>query len=80
MSTDDDRDFEPCFGCICTDDWHYGPDHSFPFPLAAPQPEPVMVTRPCGCTSMITEPEARPIQVSWCDEHDPGYEAQEDSR
>ena len=49
-------------------------DGGFPFPLAEPRPEPVMVTRPCGCTSMITEPGATPMQVSWCVPHDPGYE------
>jgi hypothetical protein len=52
----------------------------FPFPLAEPSPDPVMVTRPCGCTSMISDPEGRPIQVSWCDSHDPGYEPRETSR
>lgn len=46
----------------------------FPFPLAEPRPEPVMITRSCGCTSMIMEPDDRPVQVSWCDSHDPGYE------
>ena len=46
----------------------------FPFPLAEPYPAPVMVSRPCGCTSMVTEDGAMPIQVSWCDGHDPGYE------
>ena len=49
-------------------------DSAFPFPLAEPKPEPVMVTRPCGCTSMITEPGERPMQVSWCVGHDPGYD------
>lgn len=45
----------------------------FPFPLAEPKPEPVMITRPCGCTFMVTEPGATPFQVSWCVPHDPGY-------
>ena len=48
----------------------------FPFPLAEPMPEPVLLTRPCGCTSMITEPDRPPIQFSWCDQHDPGYESE----
>jgi hypothetical protein len=55
----------------------------FPFPLAEPSPEPVMVTRPCGCTSMVIEPEdpdAKPVQISWCVQHDPGYESGETSR
>ena len=47
---------------------------TFPFPLADPVPEPVMVARPCGCTSMITEPGGWPVQVSWCVADDPGYE------
>lgn len=44
---------------------------SAPFPLAAPRPAPVMVRRPCGCTSMVVDDQ--PVQVSWCDGHDPGY-------
>jgi hypothetical protein len=50
------------------------PPPPFPFPLAEPAPPPVMVTRPCGCTSMDTEDGGPPVQVSWCVEHDPGYE------
>jgi hypothetical protein len=43
----------------------------FPFPLRAPDPEPMMVSRPCGCTSMVID--GQPVQISWCDPHDPGY-------
>jgi hypothetical protein len=46
----------------------------FPFPLAEPRPAPVMVSRPCGCTSMVVDDVMKPMQVSWCVEHDPGYE------
>ena len=48
------------------------PENSFPFPLAESQPAPMMVTRPCGCTSMTVD--EQPVQVSWCEDHDPGYE------
>lgn len=77
-----------CLGCLCRaqDDDETGDlacpgpgaapgAAGFPFPLADPMPEPVMVSRPCGCTSMVTDPgNPKPIQVSWCVDHDPGYE------
>jgi hypothetical protein len=45
----------------------------FPFPLAEPRPAPVMISRPCGCTSMDVGDGQPPMQVSWCVPHDPGY-------
>lgn len=51
---------------------------AFPFPLAEPMPEPVMVTRPCGCTYMDIGGGSKPMQVSWCVTHDPGYEPAEE--
>lgn len=45
------------------------------FPIADPVPEPVMISRPCGCTSMTVDDDQPPVQISWCDEHDPGYPA-----
>lgn len=39
----------------------------FPFPLAEPTPEPVMISQPCGCTSMVID--SQPVQVSWCLAH-----------
>lgn len=39
----------------------------FPFPLAEPQPEPMLVTKPCGCTSMVIDD--HPVQISWCIPH-----------
>ena len=48
------------------------PDN-FPFPLAESRPEPVMISRPCGCTSMVIDDDDPPVQISWCDTHDPGY-------
>jgi len=50
----------------------------FPFPLAEPKGEPMMVTRPCGCTSMVID--GTPVQVSWCVPHDPGYTPPERER
>ena len=56
------------------DGWQqYWPD-DFPFPLAESKPPPVMVSRPCGCTSMDIGEGDPPAQISWCNEHDPGYE------
>jgi hypothetical protein len=50
------------------------PADAYPFPLAAPTGPPDMIIAPCGCTSMVTEPGAQPMQVSWCVRDDPGYE------
>ena len=47
---------------------------SLGFPIAEPPPPPVMISRPCGCTSMDIGDGGAPVQVSWCDGHDPGYE------
>lgn len=44
------------------------------FPFTDPMPPPVMITQPCGCTSMDTGDDSPPVQVSWCAGHDPGYE------
>ena len=41
------------------------------FPVREPEGEPMMVAKPCGCTSMVID--GQPVQVSWCDPHDPGY-------
>jgi hypothetical protein len=44
----------------------------FPFPLADPVPPPMLVTTPCGCTSMDLDGQL--VQVSWCVKHDRGYQ------
>lgn len=46
----------------------------FPFPLADPVPPAAEIISPCGCVYMELQPGENPVQVAWCDTHDPGYE------